>query len=507
VAADCQSGECTRGFCTACSDGTKDGFETDVDCGGPACASCALGKHCLRTVRDCVGGGACVNGACTVATCSDGILDGSESAVDCGGSTCAPCGLNQTCAANSDCQSSYCFVGQCLLPLCADGIQDGDETDVDCGGATCAPCAVGKHCSVTRRDCTLEGLCLDGTCRAPTCSDGVRDGTETAIDCGGSCGPCPVGGPCTGAADCQSKLCVSGQCQAATCSDGVQDGYESDVDCGGGQCSGCAAGQKCLGGYMCQSGECDTGRCVTCSDGLKNGTETDIDCGGAFCPACAIGKQCVYTQSDCGPGAGCVLGRCQAATCTDGVKDGTETGVDCGGGTCAPCPLSNACNAAADCLSGECSHGLCSACSDGVKDGFETDVDCGGPACGPCALGKQCRRSVRDCAGAGACMSGVCTSPTCTDGVKDGTETDIDCGGNTCAPCAVYRQCTTGSDCQSKACFFECWPPTCTDGIQNSDETDIDCGGVTCGSCAAAKHCLVGPDCKSGLCSGFTCTN
>jgi hypothetical protein len=33
-------------------------------------------------------------------------------------------------------------------------------------------------------------------CPAPTCSDGVQNGTETGVDCGGSCPACPVVGPC-----------------------------------------------------------------------------------------------------------------------------------------------------------------------------------------------------------------------------------------------------------------------------------------------------------------------
>jgi hypothetical protein len=50
------------------------------------------------------------------------------------------------------------------------------------------------------------------------------------------------------------------------------------------------------------------------------------------------------------------------ATCTDGIKNGSETGTDCGGGTCANCPT----------------------CSDGVTNQGETAMDCGGPcaACG-----------------------------------------------------------------------------------------------------------------------------
>lgn len=47
---------------------------------------------------------------------------------------------------------------------CFDGIKNGDETDVDCGGS-CNPC--------------------------PTCDDDIKNGDETAIDCGGTlCEPC-----------------------------------------------------------------------------------------------------------------------------------------------------------------------------------------------------------------------------------------------------------------------------------------------------------------------------
>jgi hypothetical protein len=62
---------------------------------------------------------------------------------------------------------------------CRDGMKDGDETDVDCGGATCSACASGKSCSV-RRDCATL-VCADGTCSADVgCSDGTREGFASA---------------------------------------------------------------------------------------------------------------------------------------------------------------------------------------------------------------------------------------------------------------------------------------------------------------------------------------
>ena len=41
----------------------------------------------------------------------------------------------------------------------------------------------------------------------------------------------------------------------------------------------------------------------------------------------------------------------------------------------------------------------------------------------------------------------------------------------------------------------------CSDGLKSGDETDIDCGGTHgCLRCAASSLCQVANDCKSGLC-------
>ncbi len=60
-------------------------------------------------------------------------------------------------------------------------------------------------------------------------------------------------------------------------------------------------------------------------------------------------------------------------------------------------------------------------------------------------------------------------APTCTDGIQNGNETGIDCGGPDCTPCAVAS--------------------TCTDGIQNGNETGIDCGGPDCAPCSEPLTC------------------
>jgi len=74
----------------------------------------------------------------------------------------------------------------------------------------------------------------------------------------------------------------------------------------------------------------------------------------------------------------------------------------------------------------------------------------------------------------------VSTEPSlCSNGIKDQDETDIDCGGSTCEPCAEFKQCNVDSDCETDWCRdnMKCVTPTCSDGVKNQGELNIDCGG------------------------------
>ena len=50
---------------------------------------------------------------------------------------------------------------------------------------------------------------------APRCSDGVENGTETGLDCGGLCGPCADGQQCSRNRDCSGHACQAGVCVAS----------------------------------------------------------------------------------------------------------------------------------------------------------------------------------------------------------------------------------------------------------------------------------------------------
>jgi len=131
-------------------------------------------------------------------------------------------------------------------------------------------------------------------------------------------------------------------------------------------------------------------------------------------------------------------------TCDDGVLNNGETYVDCGGPNCEPCPCINTaqidleinCIDVVDPVCGcdgveyvnsceaenyygitDWTAGACPTCDDGILNGNEIDVDCGGPDCEPCNSdncatydfnnleaglggwidgGSDCRRSIND---------------------------------------------------------------------------------------------------------------
>ena len=66
----------------SCSDGTRDGDETDLDCGG-ACPKCGLGRTCLAPTD-------CASGSCTDALCTCAALDDCPSEQNCVAGACVP---------------------------------------------------------------------------------------------------------------------------------------------------------------------------------------------------------------------------------------------------------------------------------------------------------------------------------------------------------------------------------------------------------------------------------
>ena len=230
----------------------------------------------------------------------------------------------------------------------------------------------------------------------------------------------------------------------------------------------------------------------SCTNGLKDDGEEGLDCGGV-CPAKCTGAVCM-SNAECGSGS------CTGSACAP------PAGKTCGVG--APVPTCNdgeACELDKDCKSGFCDGAKCATPAseshgDGKKNSGETGVDCGGSvkATAPCPDGQGCVDSA-DCVG--TCNAGLCGPIGPTDGKKNNGETDVDCGGPNAPKCAVDKTCEASTDCIDDYCpaTKKCTLPRYDDGVKNGTETDVDCGGNPAApgfkKCAEDKTCIADTDC------------
>jgi hypothetical protein len=168
-------------------------------------------------------------------TCSNTIMDGNETDIDCGGKKCPVCGNGRMCEINSDCKSGYCNNNYvCSVPSCNDSIKNQDETDIDCGGRCAIKCSESEEC---RRDSDCKSQnCIKQICVGTqnTCVNGLLDTGETDVDCGGICASlkglkCTIGKVCETSEDCMSGICgTSMTCAKAGDMDG--DGVSDSID-------------------------------------------------------------------------------------------------------------------------------------------------------------------------------------------------------------------------------------------------------------------------------------
>lgn len=340
-----------------------------------------------------IGYSGCSGGACTGATsCSDGIKNGAETDVDCGGNSCPKCANGQTCVISSDCTSSICNGGICYGggPSCSDGIENGNEDGVDCGGSCPDECPdlliskgsndPGNH-AWTRLDSSMNvmmrvrlevagdetitvkrfilkrsgtGNHATGINTVALVMDNNEDGVYQMAG-----GTDPIVSTATwGDADTLS-LTFQPYVDMTASEDAIKYVFIIyQMNSLQGQASGTYTMElKEVQAQIESSGEniiktpgLTNTKTVTpdyvppsCNNnGVRDSDESGVDCGGAYCPQCSTGS------------------------CYDGVQNGDESGVDCGG----RCPT--------------CSYPLIH-CPNGVQDGDETGVDCGGSSCPPCS--------------------------------------------------------------------------------------------------------------------------
>ncbi len=294
----------------------------------------------------------------------------------------------------------------CYAPAsCSNGIQDGGETGIDCGGS-CAPCVnpcLGVTC--TAQDaCHLAGVCnpSTGLCSNPAapyggacddanactqvdiCQNGVCVGT-TPITCSAS-DVCHAAGVC----DPASGACSNPPAADGTLCDDANPCTSLDV-CLSGTCTGtnpvqCPAIDACHGVGACDpaTGSCSTPAAAdgTACDDTNPCTQVDA-CQGGVC----VGANAV----SCAPLDAChVAGSCDVVTglCSNPLApDGTA------------CDDGDPCTPTDTCTAGSCvgTGYACGTCSDGILNQGESAIDCGGP-CAPCMpLGDSQQNAARSC--------------------------------------------------------------------------------------------------------------
>ena len=422
---------------------------------------CDLAAGCVNAPRP----GPCDDGdACTAGdACADGVCVGAGVDCDdgdpCSGDSCDP--------------AAGCLHGPLTGPAC-------DDRD---------PCTVGDHCAAGGCKPGVPNPCDDGSdCTLDRCAPGV--GCVNLLD---PAVACDDGDACTND-KCEAGACVSIPAPAGTlCDDGDACTDHDRCGAGAGTCHGGVA-IDCDDGRPCTLDRCEpaagclntpqpTAPADTSCDGLDDDCDgaTDEDVGVAH-TTCGVGACAAAGQRLCVAGAltdTCVPG---APAADDATCDGGDD--DCDGVT------------DEDWISGTstCGVGVCEAtgttlCEDGVESPFcrphkpqvEDDESCDG-------YDQDCDGEVDE--------DFVVRETQC--GAGDCART----GERRCDAGAVVNTCVPGAPGPG----LDCDPATCADAVANGDETDVDCGGPVCDPCAEGDGCEVSQDCAAGLvCAGGAC--
>ncbi len=174
------------------TDGCSAGTVTHVPvtagtpCSGPNGAKvCSAAGVCVECVAngDCASN-VCKTNICVAAQCNDLTKNGAETDVDCGGGGCPPCGFDKICGSSNDCVSQSCVGGHCAA-TCTDMAKNGSETDVDCGGSCATKCASGKGC-LANGDCTSDkcsgNKCVDVLLISEVQTRGTNGGSDEFLE-------------------------------------------------------------------------------------------------------------------------------------------------------------------------------------------------------------------------------------------------------------------------------------------------------------------------------------
>jgi hypothetical protein len=192
----------------------------------PACMTgvCTGASKCVACVQDadCKNGEYCFENDCF--DCTDGTQNGDEKGVDCGGDHCKKCN-GDACQSAAECKDGFCADGVCCNSACTEPCKSCNLMGSPAGTCTSIP-EFGSDSSYTSpttgetivclaadgQACSSSGACLllaGGTC------------TKNADCISGTCGTTPNGMICKGKpgepCGADNTICASGKCSSGKC--------------------------------------------------------------------------------------------------------------------------------------------------------------------------------------------------------------------------------------------------------------------------------------------------
>ncbi len=487
---DCLTNYCdpiTKICKATCIDTIKNQDESDVDCGGATCGKCVNGKTCNGNT-DCQSS-RCDSSTKTCVSCTDGFKNYDEIDIDCGGSCPTKCVDGKTCGINMDCQSNSCDLITKRCISCVDGLKNQDETDVDCGGSKCSKCMNSKHCT-SGNDCQSTN-CASGTCQPlSVCGNNICEtGEDVCSVCHFDNPPCM--GPCT-SGTCESDCVDNSQFVSQNVPTQMNPGETKSVTItmkNTGTTTwddiGRYATEYKLGSQNPQDNKifvstARAGLSVPVSPGGTTAftfTITAPITPGIYNFQWRMVREYVGWFGDLTPNLAITVGT-PVSYLPKGYHDGSDciqtTGWTCdqndytqplkvhlykdggpGVGTflveiTADQPREP--GVAAQC-GGNANHGFVYATPQSLKDGLPHTINAYAINIGPPDTNPALTNTPKmiNCGG------------SCSDGIKNQGETDIDCVGTKCGKCGSGMNCTTSTDClngncANKVCAIECKP-------------------------------------------------
>ncbi len=358
-----------------------------------------------------------------------------------------------------------------LLPVAVIGLFQGpgcsnEEEDVERSGESAA---LKGDCKLAPDDgdpCTIEGC--EGQANAHVIVAGRPCGVNDALTCNvqGQCAGCTSPDQCGLSSDCAPWACNSAVCSLTFSPSGTPRLAQIPGDCKEMQCDG-------SGGEMTVNNDGDV-------------------------PATA----CQMTS--------CVGGNVMSMPSAQGTACSVGNGKSCDGeGNCVEC------NTDADCgpsgLFCDTISNTCFSCMDGVRNGDESDLDCGGERCVPCLQGQQCN-TLKDCTGALVCADGICCSSQCSGPCLACNLPDL---LGECNPIDEYGDDPSygnGMSCLNANGLACSAAASCLQALDTNCAGNGDCASLRCADPDGngQKTCVKGPGdpCNQAVeCFNNTCTN